>query len=62
MPRTKSTEKRSARNGHEHTAKAKREAEHIEESERKRGMGAKKSKQIAWATVHKNMSRGKREK
>ncbi|MDH2902199.1 MAG: hypothetical protein PXY39_14630 [archaeon] len=48
--------------GHIHTSKAKRQAQHIASSERKRGMSAKRAKQIGWATVHKNRSHKSREK
>ncbi len=47
--------------GHRHSSKAKREAQHIERSERNRGMSPRRSKQIAWATVHKDMPHEKRE-
>jgi hypothetical protein len=36
-----------------YTTKQKRQAEHIEESEKKSGAPAKKAAQIAWATVNK---------
>jgi hypothetical protein len=48
--------------GHHHTAKAERQAQHIMASERKRGVGKKRAKRIAWATVHKDVSHSKREK
>jgi hypothetical protein len=59
MPTTKS--KRAGGSGHEHTDKARRQAEHIEESEEKRGMSPKRAKEIAWATVHKDESHEERE-
>ncbi len=36
-----------------YTSKQKRQAEHIEESEKKSGKPAKRAKAIAWATVNK---------
>ncbi len=36
-----------------YSAKQKRQAEHIEESSKKRGYGRKRAEQIAWATVNK---------
>lgn len=36
-----------------YTSKQKRQAQHIEESEKKRGVSGKKAAQIAWATVNK---------
>lgn len=36
-----------------YTAKQKRQAQHIEESEQKSGRSKKKAEQIAWATVNK---------
>jgi hypothetical protein len=48
--------------GHEHTSKARRQAKHIEASEKKRGMSSKRAKQVAWATVHKTRTHGSREK
>lgn len=36
-----------------YTSKQKRQARHIEESEKKRGHSSKRSQQIAWATVNK---------
>jgi len=56
MPR-----KSSGGKGHHHSAKAERMAQHVASSERKRGIGEKRAKQIAWATVHKDLSHGKRE-
>lgn len=42
-----------------HTAKQKRQAEHIASSERKRGFSSKKAKSIGWATVNKRKGRRK---
>jgi hypothetical protein len=53
---------RKGGSGHVHTAKAKRQAKHIEVSEKKRGMSPKRAKQVAWATVHKDESHEEREK
>lgn len=36
-----------------YSAKQKRQAEHIEESEKKQGRSAKAAKRIGWATVNK---------
>jgi hypothetical protein len=36
-----------------YSTKQKRQAEHIEDSEIKRGRGSKRAAQIAWATVNK---------
>jgi hypothetical protein len=36
-----------------YTSKQKRQAKHIEDGEAKRGVSAKRSAQIAWATVNK---------
>ncbi|WP_413586620.1 hypothetical protein [Bdellovibrio sp. HCB274] len=46
MPRSTST----------HTAKEDRMAKHIKDSERATGKSAKRSEQIAWATVNKKRS------
>jgi len=43
-----------------YTDKQKREAKHIEESERKRGVGDKSAERIAWATVNKQDGGGKK--
>jgi hypothetical protein len=43
--------------GHEHTAKADRMAEHIEKSAKKEGRYKGREKRVAWATVHKEMSK-----
>ena len=42
---------------HQHTAKADRLAKHIEESAREEGRYKGKEREVAWATVHKEMSR-----
>ena len=36
-----------------YSSKQKRQAEHIEESEKKQGRSSKRAAQIAWATVNK---------
>jgi hypothetical protein len=36
-----------------YSSKQKRQAEHIEESAKKRGYGSKRAAQIGWATVNK---------
>lgn len=36
-----------------YTSKQKRQASHIEDSEKKQGRSGKRAKQIAWATVNK---------
>jgi hypothetical protein len=41
----------------QHTAKADRMAEHIEESAREEGRYKGREKQVAWATVHKELSK-----
>jgi plasmid stabilization system protein ParE len=43
-----------------YTDKQKRQAEHIEESEKKRGVSEEKAEQIAWATVNKQDGGGKK--
>lgn len=43
-----------------YTDKQKRQASHIEESEKKRGHSAKRSAQIAYATVNKQDGGGKK--
>lgn len=43
-----------------YTDKQKREAQHIEESERKRGQDEKSAERIAWATVNKQDGGGKK--
>jgi hypothetical protein len=47
--------------GHHHTKKSERMAKHIASAEKKRGVGEKRAKQIAWATVHKDVSHHRRE-
>lgn len=42
-----------------YTAKQRRQARHIEDSEKSSGKSAKRAKQIAWATVNKNDGGGK---
>lgn len=39
-----------------HSAKDKRQAEHIEESEKKSGKSEEEAESIAWATVNKEKS------
>lgn len=43
-----------------YTDKQKRQAEHIEQSEKKRGKSRKVSERIAWATVNKQTGGGKK--
>lgn len=43
-------------NKYGHTEKDKRQARHIESSEKKRGLSAKSAKRIAFATVNKQKS------
>ena len=43
-----------------YTDKQKRQAQHIEQSEKRRGMSAKRSAQIGWATVNKQDGGGKK--
>ena len=43
-----------------YTGKQKRKAEHIEEGYEKRGVGKKKPKRRAWATVNKSDKGGKK--
>jgi len=43
-----------------YTDKQKRQAEHIEESEKKRGVSSKTAWRIAWATVNKQDGGGKK--
>jgi hypothetical protein len=45
-----------------YTDKQKRQAEHIEESEKKRGMSSKSAERIGWATVNKQDGGGKKKK
>lgn len=43
------------RGNHQHTAKAERMAEHIEESAKKKGRYVGHEEEVAWATVHKEL-------
>ena len=43
-----------------YTAKQKRQAKHIEDSEKKSGKSAKTSARIAWATVNKETGGGRK--
>ena len=43
-----------------YTDKQKRQAEHIEESEKAKGHGEKSAERIAWATVNKQDGGGKK--
>jgi plasmid stabilization system protein ParE len=43
-----------------YTDKQKRQAEHIEASERERGVSSKTAERIAWATVNKRDGGGKK--
>ncbi|QOW21756.1 hypothetical protein INQ42_11070 [Lysobacter avium] len=43
-----------------YTDKQKRQAEHIEESEKKEGKSEKEAERIAWATVNKQDGGGKK--
>lgn len=43
-----------------YTDKQKRQAEHIEKSEKDSGKSAKSAERIAWATVNKNDGGGKK--
>jgi hypothetical protein len=43
------------RGSHQHTAKADRMAEHIEESAKEEGRYKGRERSVAWATVHKEM-------
>lgn len=43
------------RGSHQHTAKADRMAEHIEESAKEEGRYKGRERKVAWATVHKEM-------
>jgi hypothetical protein len=45
-----------------YTDKQKREASHIEESEKKKGKSEKTAERIAWATVNKQDGGGKKKK
>jgi hypothetical protein len=48
--------------GHEHTKKAKRMAEHIEESAKKEGRYEGREEEVAWRTVHEKLPEEEREK
>ena len=43
-----------------YTDKQKRQAQHIEESEKERGVSEERAEQIAWATVNKQDGGGKK--
>jgi hypothetical protein len=43
-----------------YTSKQKRQASHIEESAKERGVSSKRAKQIGWATVNKQDGGGKK--
>jgi hypothetical protein len=43
-----------------YTSKQKRQASHVEDSEKKKGRSAKTAKRIAWATVNKQDGGGKK--
>ena len=45
-----------------YTAKQKRQAKHIEESEKERGLSEEDAERIAWATVNKQDGGGKKKK
>jgi len=45
-----------------YSTKQKRQAKHIEDSERKQGRSAKSAKRIGWATVNKQTGGGKKKK
>lgn len=45
-----------------YTSKQKRQAKHIEDSEKKQGRASSAAKRIAWATVNKQTGGGKRKK
>jgi len=47
---------------HEHTAKAKRMAEHIIESAKKEGRYKGREEEVAWRTVHEELPEKEREK
>ena len=46
--------------GHEHTAKAKRMAKHIEDKGKSRY--GERAEEVAWRVVHSELPKGKREK
>jgi len=45
-----------------YTEKQKRQAKHIEESEKEQGRSAKEAERIAWSTVNKQDGGGKKKK
>jgi len=45
--------------GHRFTAKEHREAEHVIESEEKRGMSPERAERVGWATVNKNRKKSR---
>lgn len=45
-----------------YSSKQKRQAKHIEDSEKKQGRSSKASKRIAWATVNKQTGGGRKKK
>lgn len=45
-----------------YTSKQKRQAQHIEDSEKQQGRSSKASKRIAWATVNKQTGGGLKKK
>lgn len=47
--------------GHEHTEKAKKMAEHIEEEAKEEGRYEGREKEVAWRTVHKQLPEEERE-
>jgi hypothetical protein len=53
--------KRRGDGGHEHTEKAERMAEQIEEGEEKKGESPRRAEEIAWRTVHKDLPHDERE-
>jgi hypothetical protein len=54
-------QKKQGGGGHEHSDKADRMADHIEESEEKRGVSPERAEEIAWRTVHKDLPHEERE-
>ena len=52
MDSKKRSENREGTEGHEHSDKADRMAEHIERSEETRGESQERAEEIAWRTVH----------
>ena len=61
MPKRKSSTSSSGGGGHEHSEKAQRTADHIEESEENRGASPDRAEEIAWRTVHEDMPHEERE-